>query len=128
DKPERSHHNPAFDRCRDVAAHAKRQSASIRIADLIDEGFDVAVWVGGLPGLEPDRAPTRPLPHGRLRRAEVFREARHAAAPRGSRNPPLSPGGCDWIILLPHVVSDGGRRNCAEHLAYWKHAHQQWGG
>jgi DNA-binding transcriptional LysR family regulator len=101
---------------------------TIRIADLIDEGFDVAVWVGEASGLEPDRAPTRPLPHGRLRRAEVFREARHAADTRRSRNPQLPHGGCDWIILLPHVASDGGRRHCAEHRAYWKHAHQQWGG
>ncbi len=79
-------------------------------------------------GLESYRAPARPLPHGRLRRAELFREARHAADTRRSHNPQLPHGGWDWVILLPRVASDGGRRHRAEHLAYWKPAHQQRGG
>ena len=91
---------------------------SIRIADLIDEGFDVAVWVGELPDSSLV-APTRPLPHGRLRRAELFRKARHATDTGRSHNPQLPHGCCDWITLLPRVASDVDRRHRAEHLADW---------
>src|ERR1700726_416461 len=92
---------------------------STRIADLIDEGLRCRRVGRRASGLESYRAPTRPLPHGRLRRTELFRKARHATDTRRSHNPQLPHGCCDWITLLPRVASDVDRRHRAEHLADW---------
>ena len=73
---------------------------SIRIADLIDEGFDVAVWVGELPDsslIARQLAPCRMVVCG----APSYFE-KHGT--------PRTPD---------DLTTHGGRRHCAQHLADW---------
>src|SRR5260221_341207 len=71
---------------------------------------------------------TRKVPYGRRGRAELSRGAGQAADARRSLGPQLPYSGWDWVIPLPRVASDGGRRHRDEHLAEGKPAQQQRGG
>jgi len=89
------------------------------MVDLIEEGFDVAVRRRGASGFEALFArQLAPLPHGRLRLAELFREARQA----GGRPPTSQPTiASRWLgtglSYYRAMASDGGRRHCGEPVA-----------
>ena len=77
--------------------------------------------------LESDCAPPRSLPPRRLRRAELFRETRHAAHARRSQSPQLptvAGSGLSYYRVWHLTAADYG----AELLAGRKLAHQQRGG
>jgi DNA-binding transcriptional LysR family regulator len=101
---------------------------SVRIADLVDEGFDVAVWVGELPDsslIAHQLAPCRMVVCGA---PSYFDKHGKPRTPADLTAHNCLTCGWDCVILLPHMAFDGGRRHCAEHLAYGKPAHQQRGG
>jgi DNA-binding transcriptional LysR family regulator len=101
---------------------------SLRIADLIEEGFDVAVRVEELPDsslIARQLAPCRMVVCGAPSYFEKHGKPRTPADLTAHNCLTVAGTGLSYYRAW---ASDGGRRHHAEHLAYGKPAHQQRGG